>query len=406
MMHKLMKLALLLLLAASLAACNLARETQPTANPQFERTAAAITVAAQLTQAASGGGSLFPTNTPPAPVQPSATLMPTQPVVLPTLNPTNTQAPPQPTNTLQPPTATTAVTPCDRASFVKDVTYPDDSEVSVGTTFIKTWRLKNTGSCTWNSSYSLVFVEGDSMGAPAAVQLTTGTVAPGESVDVSVTLVAPTTVKTYQGKFQLRNSAGIVFGIGQDAKSSFWVKVKVTAPATPTATLTATPAAALQFDFVARGSEAEWRNSTSVLPWGDPVEDKFGVAVNADNEKLEDGRFYNRMLATLPEQIDNGSIRGRYPAYAIQNGDHFRVTIGLQTGCKSGGKVRFQVKYEEGGVETLLGEWIKTCDGTMMYLDKDLSSLAGKTVNFSLSVVREGAPMMEFAYWLAPRIER
>jgi hypothetical protein len=120
---------------------------------------------------------------------------------------------------------------CDWAEFITDVTYPDDSEVVMGHSFVKIWRLKNIGTCTWTSDYSLVFSRGDAMSGPASAQLTPGTVAPGDMIDISVVLIAPTTPGTYQGFWLLRNSSGIRFGIGPQAQDEFWVKIKsVTGP--------------------------------------------------------------------------------------------------------------------------------------------------------------------------------
>jgi hypothetical protein len=145
--------------------------------------------------------------------------------------------------------------------------------------------LRNNGSCTWNSSYALVFDRGDSMGGPASAQLTTGTVAPGQLIDVSVTLKAPSTAGTYQGYWKLRNGAGVIFGIGADAGSPFWVKIKSINPITPT------PSANVAFNFLSKASSAEWHNATTILPWGDPGEDSPGVAASLDS-KLEDSKTY------------------------------------------------------------------------------------------------------------------
>ncbi|MBN2086022.1 MAG: hypothetical protein JW748_12455 [Anaerolineales bacterium] len=147
---------------------------------------------------------------------------------------TNTMMPPA-TNTLMPsftstifiPSVTPTAVPCNWAQFISDVTIPDGWETSPSDHFIKTWRLKNIGSCTWTSGYALVFDHGDQMGAPASQQLTTGSVAPGGSIDVSVDLVSPAAAGTYQGYFKLRASDSSVFGIGAAADTAFWVKIKV-----------------------------------------------------------------------------------------------------------------------------------------------------------------------------------
>jgi hypothetical protein len=64
-------------------------------------------------------------------------------------------------------TVTPSAIPCNMASFIADVTTPDDTSIKVNTPFTKIWRLKNIGSCTWTSGYQLVFDSGDSMGGPA-----------------------------------------------------------------------------------------------------------------------------------------------------------------------------------------------------------------------------------------------
>jgi Ig-like domain from next to BRCA1 gene len=144
-----------------------------------------------------------------------------------TLEPSET---PQPTGTAQPtntPQPTTTSIPCNRASFISDVTYPDGSDVKVNESFVKTWRLQNNGSCTWTSGYKLIFSHGDRMNAPDEVVLTGGTVAPGQTVDVSVNLKAPSNQGTYKGYFKLKASDGQVFGIGASGTTAFWVEMEV-----------------------------------------------------------------------------------------------------------------------------------------------------------------------------------
>ena len=91
-----------------------------------------------------------------------------------------------------------ATLPCDRFDFVSDITIGDYSNFYPGATFTKTWRLRNSGTCTWDSSYRLVYDSGYSMSGPASVALP-GTVVPGQVVDVSVTLQAPYNAGTYRG---------------------------------------------------------------------------------------------------------------------------------------------------------------------------------------------------------------
>jgi len=149
---------------------------------------------------------------------------------------------PQPSFTPLSTVPTVAVTqgtalPCDRVDFLADISVRDYTNFNPGTTFTKTWELRNTGSCTWNSSYSLVFDSGNSMSGPASVALP-GLVAPGQVVNVSVTLQAPYNYGTYQGFWKLQDPSGIRFGIGANSASPIWVLITV--GATPVVTPTST----------------------------------------------------------------------------------------------------------------------------------------------------------------------
>jgi len=85
--------------------------------------------------------------------------------------------------------------------------------------------LKNIGTCTWNSAYSLVFDHENAMGGPVSQPLTTGTVAPGEMLDVSVILKAPVSAGIYKGYWILRDANGVTFGLkGNDP---FWISIVV-----------------------------------------------------------------------------------------------------------------------------------------------------------------------------------
>jgi hypothetical protein len=208
-------ICVLIMFSLILAACNLPnKNATPTADSNFVFTAAALTVQAKINE-----------NTP----------IPPLPSVMPPIETTNapiaTNTPAvstsQPTKILSP---TPTSLPCDDAKFISDVSIPDDTVFTPGTTFTKTWRLKNTGSCTWTSGYAIVFENGAAMEGPATKSLP-GNVAPGETVDISVDFKAPSSPDTYKGNWKLRNSSGVVFGLGDDDKP-FWVQIKVAAPTT------------------------------------------------------------------------------------------------------------------------------------------------------------------------------
>jgi len=221
-------LVILLLFLASIA-CSLIplTATKPASGAVY--TQAVETVVAKLTENAlvSPAGSSAPVSESETPI-PSPSAESGTPTNTATAIPSNTNPPPA--------TATNTPIPCNQAKFIKDVSVPDGTKILVGTGFTKTWRLRNTGSCTWNSSYQLIFDHGDQMNAPASQHLT-GNVAPGQEVDISVNLIAPASPGTYQGFFLLRDGGGVVFGVSTGA---FWVKIKAVTP-TPTATSPALP---------------------------------------------------------------------------------------------------------------------------------------------------------------------
>jgi hypothetical protein len=150
---------------------------------------------------------------------------PTPTLVIPTATAVPATSTSIPATNTPPPTAT-AVTYCDWVMFIKDVNFPDGTEVGPGEVFTKTWRLQNRGTCTWTSDYYLVFTGGDSMGSTTAIRLP-GRVAPGQTVDVSVTLTAPNSKGRQVGYWMLRNPSGALFGYGNSAEKAFYVDIKV-----------------------------------------------------------------------------------------------------------------------------------------------------------------------------------
>ena len=103
---------------------------------------------------------------------------------------------------------------------------PDGEQYAANTDFTKTWRLKNTGSCTWNDDYDLVFDSGDQMGGGNVEDINPGSVAPGGTVDISVDLKSPGSPGDYKGNWLLRSDDGVVFGLG-DNDNPFFVLIEV-----------------------------------------------------------------------------------------------------------------------------------------------------------------------------------
>lgn len=103
------------------------------------------------------------------------------------------------------------------SQFLEDITIPDGTEVTAGEPFIKTWSLRNTGTCTWDSSYQLVQIDADGnllTANPKAINLPT--TAPGKKAELSVSLtVSPDAPAGSQqrAEFQLHAPNGELFGI-------------------------------------------------------------------------------------------------------------------------------------------------------------------------------------------------
>ena len=197
-------LSTILFLALVLSSCNLPASTQEPEGPGAVLTAAAQTVEANLTQ-------LAVQNTPTVSIQLTSTpvlVTVTPAVASPTAGSPTSGAP-----------AATGTSDCDDADFVTDVTIPDGTVLDPGESFTKTWRLKNAGTCSWTPSYAVVFSNGDSMNGPAS-QALTANVNPGQTIDISVNLKAPSTSGNYTGYWKLRNAAGVMF-------ATFYVDIKV-----------------------------------------------------------------------------------------------------------------------------------------------------------------------------------
>ena len=160
------------------------------------------------------------TGTPAPPLFVTSTLPPTkQALTVPTrVPPTSTPDASKPIT----PIATSPINCRDSAILVEDVTYPDNTRVNSGEKFTKTWKLQNTGTCTW-TGYTVAFVNGDKMGSPDSVPVPE--TASRSTVDVSVELTAPSTDKIYRGNFELRNAEGKTVTMGSE--SIFWVQIVV-----------------------------------------------------------------------------------------------------------------------------------------------------------------------------------
>ncbi|MCZ2127075.1 MAG: hypothetical protein LC099_04785 [Anaerolineales bacterium] len=316
-----------------------------------------------------------------------------------------------------PPTTTGTVKPnaCDRAQFVADVTVPDGAPFALNTSFNKTWRLKNVGTCTW-TNYSIIFVSGEKMGGPDSA-LIPASVAPGQTVDVTLNLTSPNAAGTYRGYWMLKNNTGVPFGIGADGAKSFWVEIKTSgtsggantpAPTAPAGTSVppATPAAGTVYDFAANVCTAHWYSGAGELPCPGTDGDNKGFVLISNPSRLENGTNDPRTgLLTFPQNQNNGYIQGIYPSYLVKDGDKFRATIGCEHGATSC-YVVFRFDYSISGTSSIQTFWafVEKYEGGVYNVDIDLSPLAGKNIRPILTILSTGSPTGDRALWTGPII--
>ena len=343
---------------------------QPAATLNSLYTAAAETLSVMSTPA---GDSVNPEYT----VTPTLSLF----AVSPTSFPTFTAVPPQ------------SIIKCDAAAFVTDVTYPDGSILGRGNTFTKIWRVKNVGTCTWTTSYDLVYVDGEKFGAKNAVSLP-ASVGPGKTIDLSIQLTAPNKNGDYTGYWKLRNTSGIQFGFGTSGESSIYVDVNVSGY-----TVTG-------YDLAANLCEAIWKNADKTLPCPGTEGSTDGFAYFLTSPKMEDGNVRGDGLLTHPQMVDNGIITGKYPKIAIQSGNHFKALVGClhkANDCNMTFKLEYQIGSD---TPVTLGQWHEIYEGEYYPIDIDLSFLSGQKVKFILTILSNGSSHEDYGLWVAPRITR
>lgn len=206
-----------------LGACSKPTSATPTLDPGLIQTYAVATFSIGLTQTALA--------------QPTSTETPTpSPSPSPTSSPT-----PSPTSVL----VVLPTTSCNALTFINDVTIPDNTKMTPGQTFTKTWRVKNSGTCDWEDGFQVKFFSGSAMSGKTFTLPTT--VEAGKQLDISISMTAPVNTGIYTGNWRMTDDSGRFFG------DSFYVMIQVAGSATsaptttsavtnaPTQTLTQTP---------------------------------------------------------------------------------------------------------------------------------------------------------------------
>jgi len=219
---RLIKVQAVLTCAFLLASCGGGGEEgtpTPTLSGDEIQTLAVETFSAALTQTALAAPSdtPFPTLTASATFAPLATIPGGGGTTLPTV---------------------AATASCYRMAYVSDVTIPDNTAMTPGQTFTKTWKVSNTGSCGWDAGFKFAFVSGEAMNG---VTYTLPSPVPANGIiDLSIDMTAPTNkTGTVRGDWRMSTAGGQAFG------DIVYVQIVVGGATTGTATtgaaVTATP---------------------------------------------------------------------------------------------------------------------------------------------------------------------
>ena len=164
--------------------------------PQLDE-AAMSTAVAQTVQAQN------PLETAPAPTSPASTLTITPPPLA-----------SLPAAVTETPVPGAAAGLCSASASLVGETYPDGTIVQPGETFTKVWHVQNSGTCTWDSTWQLIYYSGDLLDG-SAVYSFPQPAQPGQTVEVPIILRAPAQTGTYTGEWMLKSPWGQSFGVGQ-----------------------------------------------------------------------------------------------------------------------------------------------------------------------------------------------
>lgn len=295
--HLLSFLTLALIVIIVLSACGgVNQEEQQEEDPNAAITQVVETAMAALTLTSAVQSptpsltpTILPTNTPAATLEPSPTA--TTVASLPTTSS-------GPSDFIQPTGQTSS---CDIGGFVRDVTIPDGTTLAAGQSFTKTWEIKNNGTCTWNKNYTIVFYGGEQMSDDTIYAFTEEDVEPGENVQISVKMTAPTTTGKFVSYWVLRNDLQQNFFVDG---SSIFVEINVSS-ATLTPTITTAPntaptvsisepvdgatfASGVTITFTGIADDAEQGNISSLIEWSSNLDGELGTAASI-NVVLSDG---------------------------------------------------------------------------------------------------------------------
>jgi hypothetical protein len=106
--------------------------------------------------------------------------------------------------------------------FIDDLTVPDNSFVTYGSSIDKQWLVENTGTCHWDASYRIRHLGGAELGAPEEVMLYPARA--GTQATIQIIFTAPFTDGVYESAWQAYDTDGAPFG------DPIYIRVTVASP--------------------------------------------------------------------------------------------------------------------------------------------------------------------------------
>jgi len=324
----------------------------------------------------------------------------------------------------------TTISDCSDAAKFEAETIPDDTPFPPGATFVKTWTLRNVGTCTWSNNYALIFDKGERMDGTSPTPLG-AVVQPNGTIQIYLPQTAPQTPGEYQGFWKLRNPQGQTFGLGKNADVAFWIKILVQ----PGAAVASTPsgsrgAPTWKVTFQSKNSpfylgtdtDIDFRTKDSYLVMTaiNPDGDQWRVAQNSNlgDFYIEtqfvtgdtcNGKDSYGMLVRAPEKangvINSGyvfgfSCDGKYRAYRMDNGNYTGIINWTANPSVKAGPKQANIM----GIRAKGSDFQLYANGTLVYQFSDSTFSSGL---YGLMIRSETTPNFQVAvkeidYWNQP----
>lgn len=308
---------------------------------------------------------------------------------------------PTPQNTPSPAIVENTPEPKDIGLLLGMVSMGEGSQVFSGEVFHVTWRLRNIGETVWNDQYNLVHIKGNSFGQAEKIPFSFEAL-PGDIIDVTLVLTAPTERGMYLGEWLIEAPDGSLFGMELDGSEPLPVSVEVTGNPL-------TSSFRQIFRMYVDYSTAEWRDQNG--PALVSVNGNIGLHgyVTRENYPLFAGALQEDepTIVMMPPRGEGGYISGKFPAFVIEPSDYLVTRVGCQEPhkfCDVTLKILVQVEGED-DVE-VLWERDKEYTGEWILIRRNLTRYAGKAVHFIFVVESKGNNIDDVIGWFVPAIYR